>query len=184
MIKGQLNLFEGPRLTSTGLKINFEKGIDLSEVDLNTPEQNLLIKKGKYIIHPTGETHPFGNKIKSLSGTDFPFIIAHHDRKTNILKPYLVSSMEYPRITLQTIEGKSFHILFHKLVGRSFFKPPENMTWKEAERLWVFHHHDGRKWDYRIKNLKLTTQKINLGITKKKMDEETLLKQAELKGLF
>ena len=58
------------------------------------------------------------------------------------------------------------------------------MTWKEAERLWVFHHHDGRKWDYRIKNLELTTQKINLGIIKEKMDEETLLKQAELKGLF
>jgi len=184
LINGQLSLFEPPRLTSTGLKINFEKGIDLSEVDLNTPEQDLLIKKGKYIVHSTGETHPLGNKIKSLSGTDFPFIIAHHDHKTSILKPYFVSSMEYPRITLQTIEGKSFHILFHKLVGRSFFKPPENMTWKEAERRWVFHHHDGRKWDYRIKNLTLTTQKINLGIIKKKMDEKTLLKQAQLKGLF
>ena len=63
MIKGQLSLFEPPRLTSTGLKINFKKGIDLSEVDLNTPEQNLLIKKGKYIIHPTGETHPLGIKL-------------------------------------------------------------------------------------------------------------------------
>ena len=184
MINGQLSLFEPPRLTSTGLKINFEKGIDLSEVDLNTPEQNLLIKKGKYIIHPSGETHPLGDKIKSLSGTDFPFIIAHHNHKTNILKPYFVSSMEYPRITLQTIEGKSFHILFHKLVGRSFFKPPENMTWKDVDRFWVFHHDDGRTWDYRIKNLFLKTQKENMELRAERMNNETFLKQAELKGLF
>ena len=184
MINGQLKLFDLPRFTSAGLKINFKKGIDLSDVDLDTPEQNLHIKKGKYIIYPTGETHPYGNKIKSLSGTDFPFIVAHHDRKTTVLKPYFVSSMEYPRVTLQTIEGNTFHILFHKLVGRSFFNLPDNLTWKEAERLWVFHHNDGRKWDYRIKNLKLTTQKKNLEHLKGRMKEETLLKQAKLKGLF
>ena len=184
MINGQLSLFELPRLTSAGLKINFKKGVDLSGVDLSTPEQTIVIKKGRYTIYPTGETHPYGDRIKSLSGTDFPFIIAKHDRKTNILKPFFVPSMEYPRVTLFTIEGKTFHILFHKLIGRSFFKPPAKLTWKEAERLWVFHHNDGRKWDYRIKNLILTTQKNNLAHTKGRMKEEVFLKQAKLKGLF
>ena len=184
MIKEQLSLWKLPRFTLAGLKINPKKGVDLSEINLSTPEQDIQVKKGRYIMYPTGETHPYGDKIKTLSGTDFPFIISHQNSKTAILKPYFVPSMEYPRIALQTIEGKPFQVLFHKLVGKSFFKPPENMTWKQAERIWVFHHDNGKKWDYRIKNLILTTQSQNLKLKSEPMAEETFLKQAELKGFF
>ena len=184
MIGEQLNLLESPQLTSAGILVDFAKGIDLSQVDLRTQEQDLKVEKGKYIIYPTGETHPYGDRIKSLSGTDFPYIIGHYNNKTSILKPYLVPSIDYPRVTLKTIEGKPFHILFHRLVGRSFFKPPENMTWKDADRFWVFHHDDGRTWDYRIKNLFLKTQKENMELRAERMNNETFLKQAELKGLF
>jgi len=184
LITKQLTLLESPQLTSAGEMINLNKGVDLSTVDLRTQEQDITVEKGKYIIYPTGETHPYGDRIKSLSGTDFPYIIGHYNNKTSIVKPYFVPSIDYPRITLKTIEGRNFHILFHRLVGRSFFKPPPNMTWKEADRFWVFHHDDGRKWDYRIKNLFLKTQKENLAVKSSKMENETFLKQAELKGLF
>ena len=50
MIGEQLNLLESPQLTSAGILIDFAKGVDLSQVDLRTQEQDIKVEKGKYII--------------------------------------------------------------------------------------------------------------------------------------
>jgi len=195
MIRDQLSLFKTQSITLAGELIDIKKGVDLSTINLNTKERKVKITPNRFILYPTGETHPYGDKIPSLKGNDFPFIVSHTKRGTKILKPMIRPFWDYPIMCLpQANEQKgkkgeqlNVMILFHKLVGRAFFKLPADLTWDIADRLWVFHHQDGKKWDYRVKNLKLVSQKINQEKKEKnlnKLSREQILQQAEIRGLF
>jgi len=187
MISEQLGLFETQSFTLAGKLINIEKGVDLSTIDLNTKERKVKIEPNRFIIYPTGETHPYGDKIPSLKGNDFPFITSTtgiRNKRTKILKPMIRPNWDYPIICLPQEDDLRVNIVYHKLVGRAFFKLPDNLTWEAADRMWVFHHKNGKKWDYRVNNLELTTQKINRQSSGKKLSNEQILKQAEIRGLF
>jgi len=195
MIREQPSLFKTQSFTLAGKLINIKKGVDLSTIDLNTKERKVKITPNRFILYPTGETHPYGDKIPSLKGNDFPFIVSHTKRGTKILKPMIRPFWDYPIMCIpQSSEHKgkkgeqlNVMVLFHKLVGRAFFKLPDNLTWDIVDRLWVFHHEDGKKWDYRVKNLRLVTQKINQEKKEKnlkKLSREQILQQAEIRGLF
>ena len=184
----QLNFFETPAITSTGVIINENKGVDLADLYFGTKERpNFCFAKGTYTIYPTGETHPLGHREKSLSGNYFPFIVSKKGNVKKILKPMCRPAFEYPIIHLlgnpEICAERDVMILFHKIVGRAFFKLPNGLHWKTADRKWVFHHKDSRTWDYRLSNLDLITQKENCK-GRKKMDDETAFEQAKIKGLF
>jgi len=89
VIREQPSLFKTHSFTVAGKLINIKKGIDLSTIDLNTKERKVKIEPNRFILYPTGETHPYGDKIPSLKGTDFPFILSHSKRGTKILKPMI-----------------------------------------------------------------------------------------------
>jgi hypothetical protein len=195
MTREQLNLFETQNFTRAGKLINDERGVDLSTINLNTKERKVKITPNRFIIYPTGETHPYGDKIPSLKGNDFPFIVSHTKRGTKILKPMIRPFWDYPIMCIpQSSEHKgrkgeqlNVMVLFHKLVGRAFFELPDNLTWDMVDRLWVFHHQDGKKWDYRLKNLQLVSQKTNQeknSKNSKKLSREEILQQAKIRGLF
>jgi|TARA_R100001079_G_C4383917_1_gene124298 hypothetical protein len=181
----QMNLFETQALTKAGVIIEKNKGVDLSEIYFGTPERpDLSFEKNKYIIYPSGETHPFGHKIKSLSGDKFPFIVSTFGDRKSIKKPICRQAFDYPIITLKAGE-KSVNLVFHKIVGRAFLKLPQGLSWKDKgiNRKWIFHHKNKKKWDYRLYNLELITQKENCK-DREKMDDELVLEQAKTKGLF
>ena len=195
MIREQPSLFKTQSFTLAGKLINVKKGVDLSTIDLNTKERKVKITPNRFIIYPTGETHPYGDKIPSLKGNDFPFIVSHTKKGTKILKPMIRPFWDYPIMCLpQANEQKgkkgeqlNVMILFHKLVGRTFFKLPNDLTWDIVDRLWVFHHEDRKKWNYRVKNLRLVSQKTNQEKKKKnlkKLSREEILQQAKIRGLF
>ena len=181
----QMNLFETPSLTKAGVIIEKNKGGDLSEIYFGTPERpDLSFEKNKYVIYPSGETHPFGYKVESLSGNKFPFIVSTFGDRKSIKKPMCRPAFDYPIITLKAGE-RNVNLVFHKIVGRAFFKLPQSLSWKEkgVNRKWIFHHKNKKKWDYRLSNLELITQKEN-SKGRERMEDELVLEQAKTKGLF
>ena len=181
----QMNLFETPSLTKAGVIIEKNKGVDLSEIYFGTPERpDLSFEKNKYVIYPSGETHPFGYKVESLSGNKFPFIVSTFGDRKSIKKPMCRPAFDYPIITLKAGE-RNVNLVFHKIVGRAFFKLPQSLSWKEkgVNRKWIFHQKNKKKWDYRLSNLELITQKEN-SKGRERMEDELVLEQAKTKGLF
>ena len=144
----------------------------------------LSFGKNKYVIYPSGETHPFGYKVESLSGNKFPFIVSTFGDRKSIKKPMCRPAFDYPIITLKAGE-RNVNLVFHKIVGRAFFKLPQSLSWKEkgVNRKWIFHHKNKKKWDYRLSNLELITQKEN-SKGRERMEDELVLEQAKTKGLF
>ena len=180
-----MNLFETPSLTKAGVIIEKNKCVDLSEIYFGTPERpDLSFEKNKYVIYPSGETHPFGYKVESLSGNKFPFIVSTFGDRKSIKKPMCRPAFDYPIITLKAGE-RNVNLVFHKIVGRAFFKLPQSLSWKEkgVNRKWIFHHKNKKKWDYRLSNLELITQKEN-SKGRERMEDELVLEQAKTKGLF
>ena len=180
-----MSFFKTEASTKAGVIIDENKGVDLSEIYFGTPERpNLAFEKNKYIIYPSGETHPLGDKAESLSGNEFPFIVSIIGNKKTIKKPICRQAFDYPIITLKA-GANSVNLVFHKIVGRSFLKLPQGLSWKDkgVNRKWIFHHINKKKWDYRLLNLGLITQKENCK-DREKMDDELVLEQAKTKGLF
>ena len=181
----QMNLFETLSLTKAGVVIEKNTGVDLSEIYFGTPERpDLSFEKNKYVIYPSGETHPFGYKVESLSGNKFPFIVSTFGDRKSIKKPMCRPAFDYPIITLKAGE-RNVNLVFHKIVGRAFFKLPQSLSWKDkgVNRKWIFHHKNKKKWDYRLSNLELITQKEN-SKGRERMEDELVLEQAKTKGLF
>ncbi len=107
-MREQPSLFETQSFTLAGKLINIEKGVDLSTIDLNTKERKVKIEPNRFILYPTGETHPYGDKVPSLKGTDFPFILSHRKKGTKILKPMIRPFWDYPIMCLpQASEQKA-----------------------------------------------------------------------------
>ena len=181
----QMNLFETLSLTKAGVVIEKNTGVDLSEIYFGTPERpDLSFEKNKYVIYPSGETHPFGYKVESLSGNKFPFIVSTFGDRKSIKKPMCRPAFDYPIITLKAGE-RNVNLVFHKIVGRAFFKLPQSLSWKDkgVNRKWIFHHKNKKKWDYRLSNQEIITQKEN-SKGRERMEDELVLEQAKTKGLF
>ncbi len=181
----QINLCETTSLTKACVMIEKNKGVDLSEIYFGTPERpDLSFEKNKYVIYPSGETHPFGYKVESLSVNKFPFIVSTFGDRKSIKKPMCRPAFDYPIITLKAGE-RNVNLVFHKIVGRAFFKLPQSLSWKDkgVNRKWIFHHKNKKKWDNRLSNLELIPQKENSKSTER-MEDELVLEQAKTKGLF
>ena len=181
----QPSLFNMYNQTKAGVVFDPKKGIEISKLFPVSETRDLNIIPYKYHIYPTGETHPFSDMANNLKGSDFPFITSKSERGIKILKPMLSIHFDYPMITLQSLnEGNNTAcILFHKIVGRAFFKPPKGLTWQECERKYVFHHKDNKTWNYRVSNLEHIPQKQNITGKKKKASRKDVFEQAKIRGL-
>ena len=107
-----------------------------------------LLKKGKFIIFPSGGEHP---EYKDL-GKVFPFI--RHTKYPEGHKWSRVSVRtsrnQYPCLTLGGID-----LLAHEIFAMAFI---EN---KRPDIFWMIDHEDEDKMNYRIANLNWVTQEYN-----------------------